>query len=226
MTISSWLKGQPEQLPNSINTTNSADLANRKNLTLTKADAEEIMVKYQQLRKQVDEDEIYNALRAEIASLRNRKAEYDIKLRDADNAKLSAEMQLFTVELHLKDVRIYYKAEIKDRDAQNKELEQENESLRRNEQYMRFLLLSHGVRLPEQFTPPEYMQAPAPESLPELTDDNDTDEADELDEVETGDGAIVCPQWYNHGRCSRSGGASCKLGAHPRLVDFSTLVRQ
>jgi hypothetical protein len=195
-------------------------------LAPTKADAEDVMAKYQQLRKQVDEDEVYNALRDEIASLRNRKAEHDIKLRDLDNAKLSAEMQLFTVELQLKDVRMYCKAETRDRDVQNKELEQENEILRRNEQYMRFLLLSHGVRLPEQFPPPEYMQATAPESPPELTDDTDTDEADELDEVETGDSAVVCPQWYNHRRCSRSGGASCKLGAHPRLVDFSTPVGQ
>ncbi|KAI4638699.1 hypothetical protein J4E93_009727 [Alternaria ventricosa] len=201
------------------------------NLAAIKADAENsYKEKYLRLRKQIESDTVHNDLRAEIASLLANKTEYESKLRNTEKAKTSADMQVVALDLVIKDTNVYYKSKLEGAEAQNKALEGENKRLRKNEQDMRYLLLSHGIRVPAQDATNEDRQTTESESAPELTDDSDMDEAGELalDTLAMGSGE-VCPQWYNHGTCSRSGGdarGACELGVHPHLIGFGTRVKE
>jgi hypothetical protein len=71
VTISSWLKGRPSQPSNAYiaDEDDIAGLIDSIELDLIDADAEIYMEKYWQFRKQVDEGEICNDLRADNACL-------------------------------------------------------------------------------------------------------------------------------------------------------------
>ncbi|KAI4938262.1 hypothetical protein J4E85_000701 [Alternaria conjuncta] len=232
MTLTSWLTSSPEQPIDTTDPNSFTSLVNKMNLASIKADAENsYKEKYLRLRRQIDSDTVHNGLRAEIASLLSNKTAYETKLRDIEKAKTSADMQVVALDLVIKDTNVYYKSKLETAEAQNKALKEENKRLRRDDQEMKSLLLSHGIRVPAQVTAEQNdKQTSESASAPELTDDSDMDEADELglDKPASGSGE-VCPQWYNHGTCSRGGGdvpGACELGAHPYLVGFGTPVKE
>ncbi|KAB2110405.1 hypothetical protein AG0111_0g1036 [Alternaria gaisen] len=187
-------------------------------MDLEHANAEEKIYKkkYWQLRKQVDENEIYNNLRADNASLRNDKRELENMLIWVENAKLSAEVQLMKREKELDQVKANNSIERGINDARNERLKLDNRTLRNNEEHMKFLLLSHDIRMP---TLPMTSRA-TPPPTPVLTDDDsDMDDADDLS---------ICPEWYNRRNCSRGVGTrskKCERGAHPHLINFRTPLR-
>jgi len=231
MTLTSWLTSSPEQPADTTDPNSFTSLVNKMNLAAIKADAEHsYKEKYLRLRRQIESDSVHNDLRAEITSLLANKTKYETKLRDTEKAKTSADMQVVALDLVIKDTNVYYKAKLETAEAQIRVLKEENKGLRRGEQEMRCLLLSHGIHVPAQDFTNEDKQTSDSASAPELTDDSDMDEADEpgLDKLATGSDE-VCPQWYNHGTCSRSGGdarGACELGAHPYLVGFGTSVKE
>ncbi|KAI4705998.1 hypothetical protein J4E81_000883 [Alternaria sp. BMP 2799] len=221
----------PEQPTDTTDPNSFTSLVNKMNLASIKADAENsYKEKYLRLRRQIDSDTVHNGLRAEIASLLAKKTEYETKLRDTEKAKTSADMQVVALDLVIKDTNVYYKSKLEAAEAQIKCLE-ENKRLRRDGQDMKSLLLAHGLRVTGQITAEdEDKQTSESVSVPQLTDDSDMDEADELglDKLATGP-EEVCPQWYNHGTCSRGGGdarGACELGAHPYLIGFGTHVKE
>lgn len=216
--VSSWFKGHFG--PSSdTNVTDEDEISGLdQNMDLEHANAEEKMYKkkYWQLRKQVDEDEIYNNIRADNASLCNDKKELENKLIRIENAKLSAEVQLMRREKELNDVKANNSIERGASNARNERLTLYNRVFRNNEEHMKFLLLSHDIRTP---TLPITSRA-TPPTTPELTDDDsDMDDADDLS---------VCPEWYNRRNCSRDVGTrskKCERGAHPHLINFRTPLR-
>ncbi|KAI4714284.1 hypothetical protein J4E89_001734 [Alternaria sp. Ai002NY15] len=231
MTFTSWLTSSPEQPIDTTDPTSFTSLVNKMNLASIKADAENsYKEKYLRLRRQIDSDTVHNGLRAEIASLLANKTEYEAKLRATEKAKTSADMQVVALDLVIKDTNVYYKSKLEAAEARNKVLKEENTRLRKDGQDMRSLLSLHGIRVPTPGATNEETQTTESEFAPELTDDSDMDEADELglDKPASGSGE-VCPQWYNHGTCSRGGGdvpGACELGAHPYLVGFGTPVKE
>ena len=232
MTLTPWLTSSPEQPIDTTDPNSFASLVNKMNLASLKADAENsYKEKYLRLRRQIESDTVHNDLRAEITSLLASKTQYETKLRDIEKAKTSADMQVVALDLVLKDTNVYYKSRLETVEARNKALKEENRRLRRDGQDMRSLLSLHGIRVPVQVTAEEDdKQTPESESAPELTDDSDMDEADELGLDKLAESSEeVCPQWYNHGTCSRDGGdtrGACELGAHPYLVGFGTPVKE
>jgi len=231
MTLTSWLTSSPEGPTDTTDPNSFSSLVNKMNLASIKADTENsYKEKYLRLRRQIDSDTVHDHLRAEIASLLANKTKYETKLRDTEKAKVSADMQVVALDLVIKDTNVYYKSKLETVKAQNKVLEEENRRLRKDGQDIKDLLLLHGIRVPAQSSTNEDKQTSQSECAPELTDDSDMDEADELgiDKLAAGSGE-VCPQWYNHGTCSRGGGdvpGACELGAHPYLVGFGTPVKE
>lgn len=231
MTLTSWLTGSPDQPESSTDPNSFASLVNKMNLAAIKADAEDTYKqKYLRLRKQIESDTVHNDLRAEITSLLANKTESEAKLRDTERAKTSADMQLVALDLVIQDTNVYYKSTLETSEAQNKALKEENKRLRRDEQDMKCLLLLHGIHVPAQGSTNEDTQTPESEFGPELTDDSDIydDDEPELSDLSM-HSADVCPQWYNHGTCSRGDSESakvCELGAHPSLLDFSTILKE
>jgi len=233
MTLTPWLTSSPEQPIDTTDPNSFASLVNKMNLASLKADAENsYKEKYLRLRRQIDSDTVHNDLRAKVEFLLANKTKCETKLRDTEKAKTSADMQVVALDLVIKDTNVYYKAKLETAEAQNKVLKEENKRLRKDEEDMKSLLSLHGIRVPAQVTAEEEdKQTPVSESAPELTDNSDMDEADELclDKLATGP-EEVCPQWYNHGPCSRGGGGdargACELGAHPYLVGFGTPVKE
>jgi hypothetical protein len=216
--VSSWFKGHFGPPSDTYVTDEDEIIGLDHSMDLEHANTEEKMYKkkYWQLRKQVDEDEIYNNLRADNASLRNDKRELENKLIRVENAKLSAEVQLMRREKELNDVKANNSIQRGANNARNERLKLDNRVLRNNEEHMKFLLLSHDIRTP---TLPITSRA-TPPPTPELTDDDsDMEDTDDLS---------VCPEWYNHRNCSRGVGTrskKCERGAHPHLINFRTPLR-
>ena len=231
MTLTSWLTSSPEQPTDTTDPNSFASLVNKMNLASIKADAENsYKEKYLRLRRQIDSDTVHNGLRAEITSLLANKTEYEAKLRATEKAKTSADMQVVALDLVIKDTNVYYKSKLEAAEARNKVLKEENTRLRKDGQAMRCLLSLHGIGAPTQGSTDKDRQTSESASAPELTDDSDMHEADEPDHDKLATGPEeVCPQWYNHGTCSRRGGdtpGACELGAHPYLVGFGTSVKE
>ncbi|KAI4917344.1 hypothetical protein J4E90_003851 [Alternaria incomplexa] len=231
MTLTSWLTSSPEQPTDTTDPNSFASLVNKMTLAAIKSDAENsYKEKYLRLRRQIDSDAVHNDLRAEITSLLANKTKYETKLRDTEKAKTSADMQVVALDLVIKDTNVYYKSKLETAEVQRKGLKEENRRLRIDGQHMKSLLLAHGIRVPAQSSTNEDKQSPESESAPELTDDSDMDEAVELSLGKLATGPEeVCPQWYNHGTCSRRRGdtpGACELGAHPYLVGFGTSVKE
>ncbi|CAN9086387.1 unnamed protein product [Alternaria alternata] len=216
--VSSWFKGHFGPPSDTCVTDEDEVSGLDHSMDLEHANAEEKMYKkkYWQLGKQVEEDEIYNHLRADDASLRNDKRELENKLIRVENAELSAEVQLMRREKELHEVKANNSIERGVNNARNERLKLDNRTLRNNEEHMKFLLLSHDIRTP---TLPITSRA-TPPPTPELTDDDcDMDDADDLS---------VCPEWYNRRNCSRGVGTrpkKCDRGAHPHLIHFRTPLR-
>ncbi|CAI9628827.1 hypothetical protein GT037_001811 [Alternaria burnsii] len=216
--VSSWFKGHFGPSSDTDITDEDEISGLDESMDLEHANAEEKMYKkkYCQVRKQVDEDEICNNIRADNASLRNDKKELENKLIRIENAKLSAEVQLMRREKELNDVKANNSIERGASNERNKRLKLDNRVLRNNEEHMKFLLLSHDIRTP---TLPITSRA-TPPTTPGLTDDDsDMDDADDLS---------VCPEWYNRRNCSRGVGTrskKCERGAHPHFINFRTPLR-
>jgi hypothetical protein len=213
--ITSWIKGRSDH-PSDTYTTDEdriAGLDDSMDIDALDADADMYRKKYLQLRKHINEDKIYKDLRTKNALLQEFNHELEAKLVDVGNLKLGVEVQLIRREKELKDVEAHHKTERGAANARNEALKLENKMLRKNEEYMKFLLASHGIQTPALISPP---QSGPP--TPELTDESDMDEADEPEDPPT-----VCPEWYNSGKCSLGDGTrsnKCKRGTHPRLVRF------
>jgi len=230
MTLTSWLTSSPEGPTGTTDPNSFSSLVNKMNLASIKADAENsYKEKYLRLRRQIDSDTVHDHLRAEIASLLANKTKYETKLRDTEKAKVSADMQVVALDLVIKDTNVYYKSKLETAEAQNKALKEENKRLRKDEQELRCLLLSHGIHMPAQDSTSENTQALESVFEMELLDGSGIDddwrtESDDLGTYSTN----VCPQWYNYGRCSRDGSDAaekCELGVHPRLLDFGTILK-
>ena len=231
MTLTSWLTSSPEGPTDTTDPNSFSSLVNKMNLASIKADAENsYKEKYLRLRRQIDSDTVHDHLRAEIASLLANKTKYETKLRDTEKAKVSADMQVVALDLVIKDTNVYYKSKLETAEAQNKILKGEIKRLRREGQDVKSLPHSHGISVPTQGFTNDDTQTLELAFEEELLGDSDFYDDDQSESSDSGiHSTDVCPQWYNYGRCSRDGSDAaekCELGAHPRLLDFGTILKE
>ncbi|KAG9193606.1 hypothetical protein G6011_03641 [Alternaria panax] len=177
--VCSWLKSRSDQSSRAY-TTDEDDITGLDDrMDLERANTEEEMYKekYWLLRKKIDEDEICKRLRSENTSLRNDVKVLEGKLVERENAKLRTEVQLMRCEKELNDVKAHSDTDRGANDTRNETLKPENDSLKKNEGYMKCLLLSHDIQTPTLLGTSRVTLPPTPE----LTDDDsDMDDADDL----------------------------------------------